>query len=144
MKQVINAYYADVSLRDEQVGTLVEQMKAAALYENTIIIFLSDNGYHLGNHGLGNKITMHEESVRVPMFMHSPLLPVKGAKSEALVSSLDVFPILIDFAGAAAPPQLVGKSLRPIMNAPESTVRDYVITGCVNSPESRRNKSEPD
>ncbi len=137
MKEVIKAYYGDVSLLDEQVGMLVEQMKAAGLYENTVMIFLSDNGYHLGNHGLGNKITMHEESVRVPMFIHSPLLPVKSAKSEALVSSLDVFPTIIDFAGASAPPQLMGKSLRPIMNAPEATVRDYVITECVGPPENR-------
>jgi arylsulfatase A-like enzyme len=137
MKKVIKAYYGDVSLLDEQVGTLVEQMKAAGLYENTVMIFLSDNGYHLGNHGLGNKITMHEESVRVPMFIHSPLLTVKSAKSEALVSSLDVFPTIIDFAGASAPPQLMGKSLRPIMNAPEATVRDYVITECVGPPENR-------
>lgn len=137
MKEVIKAYYGDVSLLDEQVGVLVEQMKAVGLYENTIIVFLSDNGYHLGNHGLGNKITMHEQSVRVPMFIHSPLLPMKSAKSEALVSSLDVFPTLIDYAGATAPPQLMGKSLRPIINAPDSTVRDYVITECVGPPENR-------
>jgi len=137
MKEVIKAYYGDLSMLDEQVGTFVEQMKAAGLYENTVIIFLSDNGYHLGNHGLGNKITMHEESVRVPMFIHSPLLLVKGAQSEALVSSLDVFPTIIDFAGVTPPPQLMGKSLRPIMNAPGSTVRDYVITECVGPPENR-------
>ena len=70
MKEVIKAYYADVSCLDEQIGRLVEQLKAAGLYENTIVVYLSDNGYHLGNHGLGNKITMHEESVRVPMFIH--------------------------------------------------------------------------
>jgi arylsulfatase A-like enzyme len=137
MKEVIKAYYGDVSRLDEQVGTLVEQMKAAGLYENTILIFLSDNGYHLGNHGLGNKITMHEESVRVPMFVHSPLLPVKGAKSEALVSSLDVFPTILDYAGITAPAQLMGKSLRPIMHAPESTVRECVFTECVGPPENR-------
>jgi len=137
MKEVIKAYYADVSCLDERNGTLVEQTKAAGHYENTIIIFLSDNGYHLGNHGLGNKITMHEESVRVPMFVHSPLLPVKGAKSEALVSSLDVFPTILDYAGITAPAQLMGKSLRPIMNAPESTVRECVFTECVGPPENR-------
>jgi N-acetylglucosamine-6-sulfatase len=137
MKEVIKAYYADVSMLDEQFGALVQQMKAAGLYENTIIIFLSDNGYHLGNHGLGNKVTMHEESVRVPMFIHSPLLPVKNAQSEALVSSLDVFPTIIDYAGATAPPQVMGKSLRPIIKAPETTVRDYVISECVGPPENR-------
>lgn len=137
MKEVIKAYYADISFLDEQIGTLVDQLKTAGLYENTILIYLSDNGYHLGNHGLGNKITMHEESVRVPMFVHSPLLPVKSAKSDALVSSLDVFPTILDFAGADAPAQLMGKSLRPIMAEPTATVRDYVVSECVGPPENR-------
>jgi arylsulfatase A-like enzyme len=137
MQEVIKAYYADVSCLDEQIGRLVEQLKAAGLYENTIIVYLSDNGYHLGNHGLGNKITMHEESVRVPMFIHSPLLPVKRARSDALVSSLDVYPTLLDFAGVGAPPQLMGKSLRPILASPSAAVRDYVVSECVGPPERR-------
>ena len=137
MKEVIKAYYADVSCLDEQIGRLVEQLKAAGLYENTIIVYLSDNGYHLGNHGLGNKITMHEESVRVPMFIHSPLLPVKRARSDALVSSLDVYPTLLDFAGVVVPPQLMGKSLRPILASPSAAVRDYVVSECVGPPERR-------
>jgi len=105
MKEVIKAYYGDVSCLDDQIGTLVGQLKANGLYDNTVIIYLADNGYFLGNHGLGNKVTMHEESVRVPMFIHSPLLPVKNAKSDALVSSLDVYPTIIDLAGVpgAAP-----------------------------------------
>jgi len=137
MKEVIKAYYADVSCLDEQIGRLVEHLKAAGLYENTIIVYLSDNGYHLGNHGLGNKITMHEESVRVPMFIHSPLLPVKRVRSDALVSSLDVYPTLLDFAGVAASPQLMGKSLRPILASPSAALRDYVVSECVGPPERR-------
>jgi arylsulfatase A-like enzyme len=137
MQEVIKAYYADVSCLDDQIGRLVEQLKAAGLYENTIIVYLSDNGYHLGNHGLGNKITMHEESVRVPMFIHSPLLPTKHARSDALVSSLDVYPTLLDFAGVAAPPQLMGQSLRPILASPSAAGRDYVVSECVGPPERR-------
>jgi len=137
MKAVIKAYYGDVSCLDEQIGRLIEQLKADGLYENTIIIYFSDNGYFLGNHGLGNKITMHEESVRVPMFIHSPLLPVKGAKSDALVSSLDVYPTILDLAGVTPPPQLMGKSLRPILAEPTATVRDYVVSECVGLPENR-------
>lgn len=137
MKEVIKAYYAEISFLDEQVGTLVQQLKDAGLYENTILIYLSDNGYLLGNHGLGNKLTMHEESVRVPMFMHSPLLPVKHSRTDALVSSLDIFPTLLDFAGAAAPSQLMGKSLRPVIQAPGAKVRDYVVSESVGPPENR-------
>jgi len=137
MKEVIKAYYGDISCLDEQIGHLVEQLKANGLYDNTVIIYLADNGYHLGNHGLGNKITMHEESVRVPLFLHSPLLPVKHEKSDALVSSLDVFPTILDFAGVPALLQFMGKSLRPILNDSSATVRDHVVSECVGPPEKR-------
>jgi len=137
MKEVIRAYYAEVSFLDSQIGALIGQLKADGLYDNTIIIYLSDNGYFLGNHGLGNKITMHEESVRVPMFVHSPLLPVKKAKSSALVSSLDVYPTILDLAGVSAPPHLMGKSLVPLLKDPDGKVRDYVVSECVGPPEKR-------
>lgn len=137
MKEVIKAYYGDVSCLDEQIGTLVAQLKASGLYENTIIIYFADNGYFLGNHGLGNKITMHEESVRVPMFIHSPLLPVRHARSDALVSSLDVYPTILDLAGVPTPSQLMGKSLRPVLDNPAAVVRDHVVAECVGIPESR-------
>jgi len=137
MKEVIKAYYAEVSFLDSQIGTLVEQLKADGLYDNTIIIYLSDNGYFLGNHGLGNKITMHEESVRVPMFIHSPLLPVRNSRSDALVSSLDVYPTILDLAGVPAPSQLMGKSFRPALNDPSAVVHDYVVSECVGIPERR-------
>ncbi|MCX6895180.1 MAG: sulfatase-like hydrolase/transferase, partial [Verrucomicrobia bacterium] len=137
MKEVIKAYYGDVSCLDEQIGTLVGQLKTNGLYDNTIIIYFADNGYFLGNHGLGNKVTMHEESVRVPMFIHSPLLANKRVKSDALTSSLDIFPTILDLAGVSAPAQLMGKSLRPILESPSATVRDHVITECVGPPDKR-------
>jgi len=137
MKEVIKAYYGDISCLDEQIGHLIEQVKAAGLYENTYILYLADNGYHLGNHGLGNKITMHEESVRVPMFIHSPLLPVKNAKSDGLVSSLDVYPTLLDLAGAKPQTPLMGQSLRSLLDKPTATVRDHVISECVGPPDRR-------
>ena len=137
MKEVINAYYGDVSFLDSQIGTLIGQLKAEGLYDNTIIIYLSDNGYFLGNHGLGNKITMHEESVRVPMFVHSPLLPVKKATSDALVSSLDIYPTILDLAGVPAPYQLMGKSLVPLLKDPSGKVRGAVFSECAGPPENR-------
>jgi arylsulfatase A-like enzyme len=135
MKEFIKGYYADITYLDAQVGRLIEQLKTNGLYENTYFLYLADNGYHLGNHGLGNKVTMHEESVRVPGFIHSPLLSTKRARSEALVSSLDIYPTLLDLAGTAAPPQLMGKSLRPILADPAATIRDHVVSECVAPPE---------
>lgn len=130
-------YYAVVSHLDDEVGQVIEQLKAAGLYENTVIIFLSDNGYFLGTHGLGNKVTMHEESVRVPMFIHSPLLPKKGAVSEALVSDLDVYPTILELAGKEPPSSLMGRSLRPLLENPNAPFRDHIISESAGVPETR-------
>lgn len=131
MKGFIRAYYAEVSLLDQQIGDLIGDLRRNGLYEKTIFIYLSDNGYHLGNHGLGNKITMHEESVRVPCIFHSPLLPHPAAKSDSLVGSLDIYPTLLDFAGIQPPPHLMGRSLRKVLENPEAQVRDAIVSECV-------------
>ena len=124
------AYYAVMSQLDHQVGQLVETLRATGLYGNTVIVYLSDNGYFLGNHGLGNKITMLEESVRVPMFIRGPGVP-PGARTESLVSSLDLYPTLAELAGAAAPAHLAGKSLAPLFKEPGRALREYVASECV-------------
>ncbi|GMW02543.1 MAG: arylsulfatase [Candidatus Hydrogenedentota bacterium] len=124
------AYYATISHLDRQIGELISNLKDSGHYENTVILFLADNGYHLGNHGLGNKITMHEESVRVPMLAHGPGVVKEGARSKALVSSLDIYPTLLDLAGIRLPDHIQGRSLTPVFANPNATVRDYVFSEC--------------
>ncbi|HRK34397.1 MAG TPA: sulfatase-like hydrolase/transferase [Candidatus Hydrogenedentes bacterium] len=125
------AYYAAISHLDAQVGALIDQLKASGQYDDTYFIFFADNGYHLGNHGLGNKITMHEEAVRVPMFVHSPRLKKTGERSGALVSSLDIYPTLLDLAGIKVPEHAMGESLKPVLRNSRATVREYVASECV-------------
>ncbi|MCC6794050.1 MAG: sulfatase-like hydrolase/transferase [Candidatus Hydrogenedentes bacterium] len=126
----IHAYYATISHLDNQLGGFFDQLRASRHYENTTFIYLADNGYHLGNHGLGNKITMHEEAVRVPMFAHGYGVR-SGTRSTSLVSSLDIYPTLLDLAGIEAPAHLMGKSIRSVLASPRKTVRDYVSSECV-------------
>lgn len=125
------AYHAVVSHLDDQVGRFAEILRDRELLKNTVVFYLSDNGYHLGSHGLGNKITMHEESVRVPMFAFGAGIK-PGQKTSALVSALDVYPTLVELAGASAPPQsLMGKSLLPLLKDPSVPHRDTVFCECV-------------
>jgi arylsulfatase A-like enzyme len=131
LKGFIRAYYAEISLLDRQIGDLMQDLRRAGLYERTIFVYLADNGYHLGNHGLGNKITMHEESVRVPCFLHSPLLPHARARSNALAGTLDIYPTLLDLAGIEPPPRLMGRSLKKILEDPQAKVRDHIVSECV-------------
>ncbi len=74
---------------------------------------------------------MHEEAVRVPCFFHSPILPNAGTISQALVSSLDIYPTLLDYAGAPAIESLMGQSLRKIIEHPDTKLRDSIASECV-------------
>ncbi|MCE9553117.1 MAG: sulfatase [Planctomycetes bacterium] len=125
------AYYATISHLDHQVDELAKQLQQAGLADNTIIVYLSDNGYFLGNHGLGNKITMHEESVRVPMFFSGPKLPRHGVTCDQLVSSVDLLPTLLELAGVPRPEGLWGQSLVPQLTDPKRPLREYVVSECV-------------
>jgi arylsulfatase A-like enzyme len=127
----IKAYYATISRLDDQMGQLISHLKSLGLERNAVIIFLSDNGYLLGNHGLGNKITMHEESVRVPMFLWKDGLPTAGKVSQALVSSLDIYPTLLELAGVQIPDFAQGISLVPLLGNSNKAIRDVVFSECV-------------
>lgn len=131
MRTFIRGYYAAISRLDHQIGELVKVLEDTALIENTAILFLSDNGYHLGSHGLGNKITMHEESVRIPLFLRWGGLPKKGIRTPELVSSLDLYPTLLDLAGVPHPAWLEGQSLLPLTESPDRPLRDAVFSECV-------------
>ena len=127
------AYYATISHLDDQVGQFAEQLRKRGLLKNTVVFFMSDNGYHLGSHGLGNKITMHEESVRVPMFAFGAGIE-SGLRTRALITELDLYPTLLELTGATAPPQsLMGKSLLPVIKDPGTSHRETVFCECVGA-----------
>lgn len=131
MQEFIRAFYATISHLDFQIGQLIEQMEAKGLMENTMIIFLSDNGYFLGNHGLGNKLTMHEESVKVPFFVYWDGLKNPSTVTDALISSIDIFPTILELAGMDVPEQIQGVSLNPLMTGSSNQIRDYVVSESV-------------
>ena len=133
MLAFIRAYYAVISHLDDQVGKFTDLVRETGLMENTVVFFLSDNGYHLGSHGLGNKITMHEESVRVPMFAFGAGI-TPGKTTRALVSALDLYPTVLELTGAPKPPEsIMGKSLLPLLNDSSAPHRDTVFSECVGA-----------
>jgi arylsulfatase A-like enzyme len=131
MKEFIRAYYATISHLDFQIGQLIEKMESKGLMENTMIIFLSDNGYFLGNHGLGNKLTMHEESVRIPFFIYWDKLNEKSKSTDALISSIDIFPTVLELAGIDIPDYIQGVSLNPLLSGSRNQIREYVVSESV-------------
>ncbi|MBB5039135.1 sulfatase [Prosthecobacter dejongeii] len=124
----IRAYLACVSYVDAQAGRLLASLKEQGLLENTIIIFTSDHGWHLGEHGLWHKRSLFEESARVPLIVSAPGMKGNGRTAVGLAELTDLYPTLCDLCGISAPSHLQGKSLRPVLNDPASSVHVAAFT----------------
>ena len=130
-KKAIAAYYACVAMVDAQVGKLLDQMDKLKLWDNTIVIFTSDHGWHLNqHHGLWGKVSLFQESARVPLIIVTPgmknLTRVAGMASPRTVEMLDFYPTLCELTGLAAPTtaKLDGVSLVPHLNDPKAARPD--------------------
>jgi arylsulfatase A-like enzyme len=127
-REAIAAYYAAVEFMDEQVGRLLTELDRLRLRDNTIVVFTSDHGYHLGEHGLWQKTTLFEESLRVPLLISAPGFAASaGTRCDALVEHVDLYPTLADLAGLAeqAPKNLPGRSLRPLLREPVAAAAGF-------------------
>jgi iduronate 2-sulfatase len=121
-KRMWTGYYASVAFMDAQVGRIVNELERLGLRESTAIVFASDHGYHLGEHGFWQKSNLHEEVTRVPLIMSVP--GVKPGRSQSLTELMDIFPTLSSLAGLKLPTTVQGKSLVPILKDNDASVRD--------------------
>ena len=127
-RQSLQAYYASISFMDAQVGRVVDSLDQLGLADNTIIVFTSDHGYHTGEHGLWQKMSLFEESARVPMLIVAPGVTAKGGVAKSPVSHIDLFPTLTELCGLKAPSNIQGQSLVPMLKDPSLTGRGWAIT----------------
>lgn len=109
-RKSLRGYYASVSYMDEQVGRVIDALDELGLRSNTIVVFVSDHGFHLGEHTLWQKQSLMEESARVPLIISLPG-DKKGVRSSRVVELIDLYPTLGELAGLKAPKVLQGQSL---------------------------------
>lgn len=100
---------------DESVGSIVSTLEELGQLEDTVIIYFSDNGYLMGEHGLIDKRVMYEESIRVPCFVHCPAMIEKPKVRNEFVLNIDIAPTILDLAGITAPPTMHGVSFLPLV-----------------------------
>lgn len=119
-RKAIQAYYASISLMDAQLGRVVGALDRLKLAERTVIVFWSDHGYHLGEHGQWMKQSLFEGSARVPLIVRMPGAKGNGQACGRTVELLDLYPTIADAAGLTAPKTAAGASLRPLLENPRA------------------------
>lgn len=125
-KKAVAAYYASVAYMDAQVGKVLSTLKEEGLEDNTIVVFTSDHGFHLAEHRFWMKVSLHEESIRVPMIIKVP--GKQPGVCNSLVELIDLYPTVADLAGLEYSEHLQGKSLAETIDNPEYSVRDAAFS----------------
>ena len=113
---------------DAQVGRILDQLEAYGLDKNTVVVFTSDHGYHMGEHGHWQKQTLFENATRIPLIISAPNSEKKGATSMSPVELIDLYPTLMDLTNIHTPRHVVGKSLQPLMKNVNASVRGSALT----------------
>ncbi|MEM9479324.1 MAG: sulfatase [Verrucomicrobiota bacterium] len=118
-REYMQAYHACVSFLDAQLKLVFDALKKNGMWDDTIILFTSDHGYHLGDHFIWGKVTLFDIGAKVPFIVRVPGLTEGGTESQAMVELVDIYPTFADLAGLTPPDHLQGMSLRPLLDHPD-------------------------
>lgn len=114
-QEFMKGYGRLVAGLDENIGRLMKHLDGSGLRDNTILIYTSDNGFFLGEHGFYSKQLILEESMRVPLIVRWPGVVEAGTRCDELVSMLDIGPTLVEIAGGTIPSEFQGRSMLPLL-----------------------------
>ncbi|MDP6251494.1 MAG: sulfatase [Verrucomicrobiota bacterium] len=127
-REYTQAYHACVSFVDAQVGLILDKLRTQKLWDDTIVVFTSDHGYHLGEHFMWGKVTLFEECARVPLVVRVPGVSKAGTRSDGLVETIDLFPTLAMLCDLAAPAYLQGQSYAELIQKPDGSGKPSAYT----------------
>jgi iduronate 2-sulfatase len=128
VKELLHGYYAAVSYTDAQVGKVLDALEQYGLSENTVVVLLSDHGFHLGEQGMWGKATNFEHAARVPLIIRAPGVVQEAGHTAALAELVDLYPTLTELCGIGTPGQLAGSSLRPVLKDASAAVKPYALS----------------
>lgn len=114
-QRYVKDYLRAVASVDDNIGRVLDHLEASGLAENTIVIYASDQGWYLGEHGWFDKRWMYEESLRIPLIVRWPGVTAPGSTNNAMVSNLDLAETFLDIAGVEIPSDMQGESFVPLL-----------------------------
>ena len=131
-KEAIQSYHASITFADAQLGRILDELEASGLAGNTVIVFTSDHGDHMGEHGYWQKTTLFENASRIPMIIVAPKTPEAGKTYTDPVEMLDLYPTLADLCGLPPRDHVSGVSLAPILSDLSVKPRESALTQYAN------------
>jgi arylsulfatase A-like enzyme len=131
LQWIYRSYYAAVSMVDHQVGLILDELERSGKAENTIIVFATDHGDQLGEHGLEGKNVLFEASVHIPMMVRFPNRVIPGQYSQ-LIGAVDVLPTLLDLCGLTIPENVQGETLVPLISGSQDRYTPREAIFCEN------------
>ena len=136
-KTIKKAYYATTSFVDAQVGKVLDKLKETGLDKNTIVVFTSDHGYHLGEHGHWMKKTLFDNGTRIPLIVSGPGINKNEKIMDAPVEMIDIYPTLMDLTGKKTPSFVSGKSFASLLKDSSKRVRKSALTELIIGPKDK-------
>ncbi len=139
-REAIQAYYASASFMDAQVGRVLDSLDQLGLADDTIVVFTSDHGYHLGDHGLWQKMSLFEQSARVPLIIAAPGMNAGGVVKEP-VGLVDLFPTLTSLCDVPTKSPVQGQDLSPMLSESSTAGRGYALSQVTRNAGKKNDKA---
>ena len=127
-QEAVQGYLASISFADAMVGRLMDALDASGQADNTIIVLWADHGFHLGEKDNWGKMTLWDETTKVPFIVVAPGVTTPGSRSDEVVSTQSIYPTLVELAGLERPDFVDGSSLVPLLGSPSMSWDDVAIT----------------